>query len=113
MLAARPLEFIDAQWRLPCNDLLDLSVICEKPSTMILKEPPNRTATPNCHFRPPIESRADASGNPVLTRGIWIPACAGMTIYSRCVDTHARREREFRGYVHFVRCSKSYLSFRA
>src|SRR5712692_5729638 len=52
---------------------------------MILKEPPNRTATPNCHSR--------ASGNPVLTRGIWIPACAGMTIYSRCVDTHARREK--------------------
>src|SRR5713226_6676237 len=58
---------------------------------MILKEPPNRTATPNGHSR--------ASGNPVLTRGIWIPAgtCprlrsgAGMTIYSRCVDTHALR----------------------
>ena len=40
-------------------------------------------------FPPPIESRAGSSGNPVLTRGIWIPACAGMTIYSRCVDTYA------------------------
>src|SRR5713226_8243069 len=55
---------------------------------MILKEPPNRTAAPNCHSR--------ESGNPVLTRGIWIPACAGMTIYSRCVDTHGRREKGLR-----------------
>src|SRR5216684_4108067 len=56
---------------------------------MILKEPPNHTATPNYHSR--------ASGNPVLTRGIWIPACAGMTIYSRCVDTYALRGERSEG----------------
>src|SRR5229473_1264649 len=48
-------------------------------------------------FPPPIESRAGSSGNPVLTRGIWIPACAGMTIYSRCVDTYALRGERSEG----------------
>ncbi len=27
-----------------------------------------------------IDRHSRASGNPVLTRGIWIPACAGMTV---------------------------------
>src|SRR5712692_11961518 len=65
----------------------------------IIHQPNDSEGTAQSHrntqlsFPPPIESRAGSSGNPVLTRGIWIPAYAGMTIYSRCVDTYALRER--------------------
>src|SRR5713226_3851598 len=48
---------------------------------MILKKPSNRTATPNCHSRPR-SSRGQAP--------------AGMTIYSRCVDTHDSQEKFIR-----------------
>ena len=38
-----------------------------------------------------------ATGLPINDSvGVWIPACAGMTIYSRCVDTYAQWERESR-----------------
>src|SRR5712692_9623462 len=68
----------------------------------IIHQPNDSEGTAQSHrntqlsFPPPIESRAGSSGNPVLTRGIWIPACAGMTIYSRCVDTYAHREKAIR-----------------